>query len=179
MPFGNLVLVGPNDWNWADNFRGELVMRFVLIAAIMATSPAFAETFSSGVAGTGTSSNEHIPIAEGHIAIRTSTSYEMFEVEAGHPLEGASGPCFGALEIKGAEVSGGGNCVYDTASGDKAVMVWKATGMGADGALIGDWSVSGGSGAWTGASGGGTFSSLTAPDTGKFINTITGDITTE
>jgi hypothetical protein len=34
-------------------------------------------------------------------------------------------------------------------------------------------------GAWTSASGGGTFSSLTNPDTGKFTNKITGDITIE
>ncbi|SNS84275.1 hypothetical protein [Tropicimonas sediminicola] len=154
-------------------------MRFVLFAAIMAASPAFAETFSSGAVGTGTSSNEPIPIAEGHIVMRTSGSYEMFEVEAGHPLEGAKGPCFGAVEIKGGEVSGGGNCVYETSSGDKAVMVWKAMGLGADGALTGEWSVSGGTGAWTGATGGGTFSSLTDPNTGKFVNTITGDITVE
>ncbi len=154
-------------------------MRMVFFAAILAVTPAFAETFSSGAVGTGTSSNEPVPIAEGHIVMRTSASYSMFEVAAGHPLEGASGPCFGAVEIKGGAVSGGGNCVYDTASGDKAVMVWTATGLGADGALTGDWSVSGGSGAWSGASGGGTFSSLTNPETGKFVNTITGDITVE
>ncbi|MFD0980679.1 hypothetical protein [Tropicimonas aquimaris] len=154
-------------------------MRFLIIAVILVASPAFAETFSSGAVGTGTSSSEPIPIAEGHIVVRTTGSYEMFEVAAGHPLEGASGPCFGTFEIKGTEVSGGGNCVYETASGDKAVMVWKAMAMGADGALTGDWSVSGGSGAWAGASGGGTFSSLTDPETGKFTNTISGDITIE
>lgn len=154
-------------------------MRYVLFAAILAANPAFAETFSSGAVGMGTSSNEPMPIAEGHIVMRTSGSYESFEVEAGHPLEGASGPCFGAVEIMGSDVSGGGNCVYETSSGDKAVMIWTATGLGADGALTGDWTVSGGSGAWANASGGGTFSSLTDPDTGKFANTITGDITIE
>ncbi|WP_170477274.1 hypothetical protein [Ruegeria arenilitoris] len=152
-------------------------MRFLVIAAIVSISPAYAETFSSGAVGIGTSSNEPMPIADGHMVMRTSGSYEMFEVEPGHPLEGASGPCFGAVEIMGTEVSGGGNCVFDTASGEKAVMAWEATGLGADGALTGNWSVSGGSGKWTSASGGGTFSSLTDPDTGKFANTITGDIT--
>ena len=152
-------------------------MRFLLIAAICAASSVSAETFSGGAIGSGTSMNEPMPIADGHMVMRTSGSYEMFEVEAGHPLEGASGPCFGAVEVMGASVSGGGNCVFSTASGDKAVMTWVATGLGADGALTGDWSVSGGSGAWDGASGGGTFSSLTDPNTGKFVNTITGDIT--
>lgn len=154
-------------------------MRFFLTVAILAAGPICAETFDGGAVGHGTSMNEAMPIGEGHMVMRTSGAYEMFEVAAGHPLEGASGPCFGAVEVKGMEVSGGGNCVYDTASGDKAIMMWKATGLGADGALTGDWSVSGGSGAWANASGGGTFSSLTDPATGKFVNTITGDITME
>jgi hypothetical protein len=154
-------------------------MRFILLAVIAASNPVFAETFGGGVVATGTSSNQPMPIAEGHLVMHTSGNYEAFEVESGHPLEGASGPGFGAVEIMGTEVSGGGNCVFESASAEKAVMTWTATGMGADGALTGDWAVAGGSGAWANASGGGTYSSLADPQTGKFTNTITGDITIE
>ncbi len=136
-----------------------------------------AETYEAASKGMGMTENEVFPIAEGHVVVKSATTYESFEVDAGHPLEGATGSCFGSFNIMGANVSGAGNCIFDTTAGDKAVMSWNATGMGADGALTGDWAVAGGSGNWATASGGGTFSSLTDPDTGKFVNTITGSMT--
>ncbi|MCG7518812.1 hypothetical protein [Ruegeria sp. Ofav3-42] len=143
------------------------------------TASANAETYDAAGKGMGVNSNKVIEISDGHAVVNTQTGYDSFEVAAGHPLEGASGACFGALLINGAGVSGTGNCVFETASGEKAVMTWTATGFGADGALTGDWTVSGGSGGWASATGGGTFSSLTDPDTKKFVNTITGNITVE
>lgn len=145
------------------------------LSAGMAT----AETFDAAGKGMGTNANLVHGIADGHAVVNIQTDYDSFEVAAGHPLEGASGTCFGAVLINGAVASGTGNCMFDTASGEKAVMTWTATGIGADGALTGDWTVSGGSGNWASATGGGSFSSLTDPDTKKFVNTITGSITVE
>ncbi|WP_170578360.1 hypothetical protein [Ruegeria arenilitoris] len=138
-----------------------------------------AETYDAAAKGMGTNANQVYGISDGNAVVKTQTDYDSFEVAAGHPLEGATGSCFGALLVNGAAVSGTGNCVFDTTSGDKAVMTWTATGLGADGALTGDWTVSGGSGSWASAIGGGSFSSLTDPDTKKFVNTITGSITIE
>ncbi len=146
------------------------------VLGVVSAGAAFAGGHS-GAVGHGTSANTMMALSESHIVMHTSSAYESFDVASGHPLEGASGPCFGAVEIKAGAVSGGGRCVYDTASGEKAVMIWTAMGMGADGALTGEWSVSGGTGAWASASGSGTFSSLTNPETGKFTNTISGEIT--
>ncbi len=140
---------------------------------------AMAETYDAAGKGMGMNANQVYGISDGHAVVKTQTDYDSFEVAAGHPLEGASGSCFGAVLINGAGVSGTGNCVFDTASGDKAVMTWTATGLGEGGALTGDWTVSGGSGNWASATGGGSFSSLTDPDTKKFVNTISGSITVE
>ncbi|CUK05426.1 hypothetical protein RUE5091_02716 [Ruegeria denitrificans] len=138
-----------------------------------------AETYDAAAKGTGVNANQVYGISDGNAVVKTQTDYDSFEVAAGHPLEGATGTCFGAVLVNGAAVSGTGNCVFDTTSGEKAVMTWTATGLGADGALTGEWTVSGGSGNWASATGGGTFSSLTDPDTKKFVNTISGSFTIE
>ncbi len=138
-----------------------------------------AESYDAAGKGMGTEENHVFSISDGHAVVKSQTNYESFEVAAGHPLEGASGMCFGSILVNGAGISGTGNCVFDTASGEKAVMTWIATGRGDDGALTGDWTVSGGSGNWASATGGGTFSSFTDPDTRKFVNTITGNITVD
>lgn len=143
----------------------------------LSAASVYAETYKANGKGMGVNANQVYALSDGHAVIKSQTDYDGFEVEAGNPLEGATGSCFGALLVKGADVSGTGNCVFDTASGDKAVMTWTATGLGADGALTGDWTVSGGTGNWASATGGGTFSSLTDPDTSKFVNTISGSIT--
>lgn len=151
-------------------------MKFYVLAAILAATPAVADTFSGTSIGKGSATSQVMPLAEGTMVIKTDSAYEMFEVEDGHPLQGASGPCFGAVSVVAGSVSGGGNCVYETSNG-QAIMQWTAMGMSADGALVGSWIVLGGSGGWAMASGGGSFSSLTDPQTGKFVNTIHGSIT--
>lgn len=155
------------------------IMIFVAITGALAAGSASAETYSGGAVGHGTSAGATMSLSETHIVLHSESMYESFDVAPGHPLEGATGPCFGAIEIKAGQVAGSGRCVYDTASGETAVMIWTATGLGENGAITGEWSISGGTGGWAAASGGGTFSSSTDPATGKFANTITGDITIE
>lgn len=150
---------------------------FLAALVTLAATAVTAETFGGGAVGHGTSANTVTPVTDTHIVMHSANSYEHFEVEEGHPLQGASGPCFGAVEIKEGTVTGGGRCAFATASGDTAVMAWTASGLGEGGALTGNWTVSGGSGAWATASGSGTFSSASDPATGTFVNTIAGAIT--
>ena len=151
----------------------------IAVLAVSSAASVSAETYEGDVKGMGMNASTVHPIADGHALIQSQTIYDSFEVAVGHPLEGATGVCFGAIMVKGADVSGGGNCVLDTAAGEKAVTRWTVTGIGGDGALTGDWSVAGGTGGWENASGGGGFSSLTNPDSGAFVNTISGEITVE
>ena len=117
-------------------------------------------------------------IAEGHMVMQISSSYENVEMEeAEHPMNGAAGPCFGAVEVASGEVEGGGICAFTDGAGEKVVLHWDAEGMDQSGALTGSWTLSGGSGPWADAKGGGSFSSLTDPETGKFVNTITSNVT--
>ena len=153
------------------------MIRILTVAALCAASPVVAETFEGSGKGMGTSMNEMMPIAEGHIVMQTKGMYESFDVSDDHPLKGATGPCFGSAEIKGSELSGGGICTYKTADGETAVINWHMTNLGEGGAVEGDWTVSGGTGKWATATGGGRFSSLTNQETQKFVNTVTGSFT--
>ena len=132
-------------------------------------------TFDSAGVGKGMSQNEITPIAENHMVMQSLTVWETMEMsDAGHPFQGMSGSCFGAVEIKVPNATGAGNCVFSDGDGDKSINRWTATGLNAEGALVGSWSVVGGTGKFAGSSGGGTFVSLTDQSTGKFENTITG-----
>ncbi|WP_245602974.1 hypothetical protein [Leisingera methylohalidivorans] len=110
--------------------------------------------------------------------MQISSSYENVEMaDAGHPMNGAAGPCFGAVEVASGSVGGGGICAFTDSAGDKVVLHWTAESMDPSGALTGSWKLTGGTGHWSDADGGGRFSSLTDPETGKFVNTITSSVT--
>ncbi|MEW2913550.1 hypothetical protein [Leisingera sp. JC11] len=149
-----------------------------LLCAFSAGTASAGTTWEQGGTGTGIASNTPTEIADGHMVIQTSSSYENVEMEdAEHPMNGAAGPCFGAVEAAPSGVTGGGICAFTDKVGEKVVLHWHAEGMDASGALTGSWKLSGGTGPWSGAEGGGTFSSLTDPETGKFVNTITSNVT--
>lgn len=167
---------GANDRVGVLDWEGQMI-RILTIAAVCAATPLWADTYEGSGKGMGTSENKMMPIAEGHIVMQTLSNYESFDVSDEHPLKGASGPCFGSAEIKGSELSGGGICTYTTADGEKAVINWHMTNLGEGGAVEGDWTVSGGTGKWATASGGGKFSSLTDQETKKFVNTVSGNFT--
>ncbi|WP_264213531.1 hypothetical protein [Leisingera thetidis] len=110
--------------------------------------------------------------------MQISSSYENVEMEdADHPMNGAAGPCFGAVEIAAGTVDGGGFCAFTDSAGGKVVLHWSAEAMDPSGALTGSWNLTGGTGQWADAEGGGSFSSLTDPETGTFVNTITSSVT--
>lgn len=150
-----------------------------LIYAFAASSAATAGSdWDQGGRGSGTSTSTVTQIADGHMVMHVSSAYDTVEMaDPDHPMHGASGPCFGAVEIAAAAASGGGICTFTDRGGNMVVLHWAAKGMDATGALTGDWSISSGTGPWDGASGGGQFSSLTDPASGNFVNTITSKIT--
>ncbi len=154
-------------------------LRFA-IAGLLATMPfgaALAETYSANGKGMGTTSAEQMPVSEDLIVVHSMTSYDGFEVDdADNPLASLTGPCFGAVLIDAGAVSGGGNCHYTDADGDKVVMAWTATGMSETGRTMGEWSVVGGTGKWESAEGGGTFDAGDDAQ-GDYSNQIMGEIT--
>ena len=153
------------------------MFRYTLAALALAAGPAAAETMDAAGTGMGVADNEVMEIAEGHMVMKTASIYESFDTDG--PFKDASGECFGAAEMMGAEISGNGVCVFATQGDETAVINWHMNALGEGGATMGEWTVSGGTGKWATASGGGTFSNATNPETGEFKNTITGDITFE
>lgn len=155
--------------------------RYYLTAAVVCT-------FSAGSAlscteleqagtGTGTSTSSVTQIADGFMVMQISSTYDTVEMEdASHPMHGASGPCIGAVEIDDGIVDGAGICTFTDAAGNKVVLHWDAEEMEDSGALAGTWHLSGGTGPWENTEGGGDFSSLTDPETGKFVNTISSSM---
>ena len=156
-----------------------MTIRLCLAAAcgLVIATPAFAEEL--GVSGTGYGMAETIihPVAEGHLLMQMSAMYSDFQGDApDNPMSGMSGPCFGAMEMKGGVISGGGRCLYTDVDGDIVTMQYVPEGIGEGGAVTGVWTVSGGTGKWITATGGGSFSSLTDRETGENVNTVTGSV---
>ncbi|WP_027243870.1 hypothetical protein [Leisingera daeponensis] len=148
------------------------------LCAFSAGAAGAGTTWEQGGSGTGTATSSATEIADGHMVMQISSSYENVEMEdAEHPMNGAAGPCFGAVEAAPAGVTGSGICAFTDSAGEKVVLHWDAEGMDGSGALTGTWTLGGGTGPWADAKGGGTFSSLTDPETGKFVNTITSSVT--
>lgn len=148
------------------------------LCAFSAGAAGAGTTWEQGGSGTGTATSSATEIADGHMVMQISSSYENVEMEdAEHPMNGAAGPCFGAVEAAPAGVTGSGICAFTDSAGEKVVLHWDAEGMDGSGALTGTWTLGGGTGQWADAKGGGTFSSLTDPETGKFVNTITSSVT--
>ena len=151
-----------------------------LIAAaccIAAGTAALSGELASSGMGKGMSKATPHTVAEDHMVMQMHTEYESFAFEAeGHPMNGMSGPCFGAIEIKAGAVSGGGKCLYTDADGEMVTMDWMAGALAPSGAMTGTWAVSGGTGKWMAASWEGTFSTITNPETGESANTVSGTL---
>lgn len=136
------------------------------------------QVFDGSGTGTGQSQNEIIVLGDGHIVMHSVGAYEPLQTnDPDSPMAGLPGKCFGSIEIKGASASGAGHCVFAQQETAAVITDWQVTGMDANGALSGQWSVVGASGTAAGLSGGGSFSNLTDRETGQMENTITGALT--
>lgn len=156
-------------------------MKYFFIAAtclVMANAAQAGGTFDSTGTLTGQSSSTVHALHEGHLAIELRSTQTDFQMEnPDHPFSGMSGSCTGSAEVRGASATGGGMCVYNAADGSMAANRWTVTGIGADGAFEGRWVMVAGNGAMEGITGGGTYRSLTNPETGAQKVTLTGAIT--
>lgn len=146
---------------------------FLVLAAglAFATAGNAGEVVDVSTVASGKQNSTVYPLGEGHVLIAADSAYESF---ASGPMAGLSGPCFGAIEINGASATGSGACAYSDGAGNMFGNHWQVTGLNAEGALIGTWTVGTGTGKFAGATGGGTFASKTDNATGMFQNTITG-----
>jgi hypothetical protein len=154
----------------------------LLIASVgaiqAAQSPALAETrFDAAAVGKGENRADVFEISDTHTVLLGVDTYDTVATEdAGNPMDGASGPCFGMLEFREGSASGDGYCTFNDRSGARFVIRWTATGQSEGGGLEGDWSLIGGAGAWVGSGGGGTFGQTIDPDSGTFETRIAGEI---
>lgn len=156
-----------------------MTFKTVLTATIvLAATGAHAETMMTKGKGMGQAETQIMQMGEDHMIMHTNTAYSTYEMDsADDPMQGMSGPCFGAMEVMAGKVSGSGYCAFTHQNGDMASIHWSATGMSPEGAVTGEWHVTGGTGKWMGATGGGTFSSMTDQATGMSENTVEGEVT--
>lgn len=156
-------------------------MKLVSIAAVAALICGTAhagELFDGTAKGTGKSQNETIVLGENHVVMHSIGLYEpLATTDAGNPMTGLPGKCFGSIEIKRGSASGAGHCVFSEGNTRAVVTDWQITGIGEGGALTGQWTVVGAGGSATGLTGGGSFSNITDRSAGTFVNTITGALT--
>jgi len=149
-----------------------------LVASAFAAQAGGGGSYDSSGMATGMTKNVVKMASEGHVVMQTMGIYETVTTDdPNNPMNGLSGECFGALEIIGTTATGGGLCVFSGDGEDAMSVRWTADGMNAQGALVGQWSATGGTGALAGATGGGSFHSLTNMETGTFENTLTGALT--
>ena len=74
------------------------------------------------------------------------------------PLKGAYGPCVLFNEVIDGKPNGELRCVRSDADGDKFLIVGKVKAYSPTGAMTGSYTISGLTGKWVGAKGGGNFS---------------------
>lgn len=156
------------------------MIRHLALAAILAASAAMAHAqalMSDGVAR-GQARMEIVEFGPDHQVINSRVEYTKFEmVNDTHPMNQLTGPCFGALEIRGGAIEGNGVCILDGLEGDRLLLGWVGRRVDPRGRIAGYWTVNAGTGIWLQASGGGTFLADTNPANGAATNTIKGAIT--
>ncbi|WP_425091938.1 hypothetical protein [Tropicimonas sp. S265A] len=136
------------------------------------------QLFDGSGTGAGQSQNEIVILGDGHMVMHSVGVYEPLATnDPNSPMAGLPGKCFGSIEIRGGSATGAGHCVFANQEETAVITDWQVTGLAANGALSGQWTVVGAAGAATGLTGGGSFSNLTDRETGTFENTITGALT--
>lgn len=133
-------------------------------------------TYDISGSSMGKSENTYVPMGESKIYVDSKATYLL--PDNGTPLAGMEGDCFGYLEVAvGNGANGSGMCVWIDGDGDSWFGPWTVSGMSSEGASLGTWHVSGGTGKFTNANGGGTFSSMTNPENGDSALEVSGSVT--
>lgn len=151
-----------------------------LFLVISSTAVSAGQTYDCSGTATGQSSAMIVPLAENHLVMLLPSKQTGFYMAVdGHPFEGLSGNCNGALEVINGAAIGQGLCVYENAVGDSMAVRWTGETITAEGALQGNWLIIGATGGLAGMTGGGDFTNLTNPETGAESISFTGAVTTK
>ncbi|MCV6592617.1 MAG: hypothetical protein OIF48_06680 [Silicimonas sp.] len=151
---------------------------FALMALFAGAGVLHAEGMSYDVSGAtvGKAENQYIPLGDSHMYIDLNSKFTM--PDNGTPVAGMTGNCMGAMQVTmGAGAQGNGMCIWTDGDGDSWFGPWNVVGMTPERATAGTWYVSGGTGKFAGASGGGTFTSLTNPENGDSKLDVLGSLT--
>jgi len=151
-------------------------MRLIAISLLVATtSLAHAETYDSTGTITGQAGSTMTALSDGHVIMFAPSTHDAFDMAVeGHPFADMTGNCNGTMEINGPSARGSGHCIYENAAGENMVVNWIARQLDAEGGFHGDWIVVGGTGEMSGASGGGSFVSVTDQSNGSQTVTLSG-----
>lgn len=101
---------------------------------------------------------EVMQVAPNHVIVSAGahgTGYVTRDAQS--PLKGAYGPCVLFNEVIDGKPNGELRCVRSDAQGDKFLITGKVKSYTATGAMSGSYTVTGLTGKWVGASGGGNF----------------------
>lgn len=148
------------------------------LALIASTGVALAGGGSYDVSGTsiGQSDSKYTPLGETHLFIDLDSTHTLSD--NGTPIAGMEGKCSGHMQVEiGAGAQGIGVCIWADKDGDKWFGSFTVTGMNADRVTQGTWYVTGGTGKFASATGGGSFNTLTNPDSGESKLDVFGSIT--
>lgn len=139
----------------------------VLVAAAGGLQPVTAATIDARICyGAYYTNVEVMQPAPNHTIISASaygTGYVTRDEAS--PLKGAYGSCLLFNEVIDGKPNGELRCVRTDAQGDRFLITGKVKSYDANGAMTGSYTVSGLTGKWVGASGGGNFTE--GPGSGK------------
>ncbi|MBI3988867.1 MAG: hypothetical protein HY347_04540 [candidate division NC10 bacterium] len=150
-----------------------------LTLALAAMSPAEAGTAQRATGCYASADHSKVmSISENHTFILIdSDGMGIITDDRSSPLFGVAGPCYGTVEIKDGKVHGSGYCLRTDPDQDKLLISWEVTGIGEGGRFRGNWTLSGLSGKWVGASGKGTFQYQKSAFPDRSINCFEGELT--
>ena len=147
----------------------------ISLAFLVLPLSALAESRDSVTVSHGTSDNYFEALSGALQVYRSQFTIERFENLDGSDPIFESGDCFGSFVILRGIPSGGGNCVFVDANGDRALQAWSIDSVDL-GIGRGTWHFIGGTGAHEGISGRGYYESKTVARTGETTNTIHGTV---
>lgn len=146
------------------------------LGMIVLGSAAYADSYDISGSTVGKSTSSYVPMGESHVYVDLNSKYTL--PDNGTPMAGMAGECMGYMQIAvGAGAEGSGMCVWTDGDGDTWFGPWDVNGMGADRSTQGTWYVAGGTGKFANATGGGTFTSLTDPQSGDSALDVSGSVT--
>ena len=127
-------------------------------AASMVTDGTVAQEFKVKMTYPSLSKSVVMPLSPAHVVIVINgTAMGVVAANPNDPAAGSTGQCGGLMEIKKGQPSGNGYCSFSDLDKHKFNVAFKVTGMTPKRLTSGEWKYVGGTGKWTGVTGGGTY----------------------